>query len=155
MYKCAKIPKTLHILPAQRQIPKFRIAGMDPGTRTFQTLYDNSNKVTFFGYEQPHDIDSFHHAIAKYLTKEYLYVCLPKFNVKSYWNHSAFYDILYSAHSGLIETNEYLTSQICSNCGSINKCNKIYRCKCGLIMDRDTNAAKNILKRGITTLKKF
>ena len=52
----------------------------------------------------------------------------------------------------IVEIDEYLTTKICSNCGKINDIgrNKIYRCNCNIILDRDINAAKNILKIGST-----
>ncbi len=49
----------------------------------------------------------------------------------------------------------YPSSQICSNCGSQHKLflsERTYRCSCGLIMDRDYNAAVNILHEGLKTL---
>lgn len=48
--------------------------------------------------------------------------------------------------------NECYTTKTCSNCGSINdpKCSKIYNCiNCNSIYDRDINAAKNILIKGL------
>lgn len=49
--------------------------------------------------------------------------------------------------------HEHKTSMICSNCGNENKGlgkSKIYNCnKCNKIYDRDINAAKNILLKGI------
>ena len=46
--------------------------------------------------------------------------------------------------------NQYPSSQICSNCGHIHKLNvntKNYRCpECGMVMDRDFNAAINLSK---------
>jgi transposase len=45
------------------------------------------------------------------------------------------------------------TSQECSNCGKIVKkplSQRVHKCPfCGLVMDRDENAAINILKRGL------
>jgi putative transposase len=45
------------------------------------------------------------------------------------------------------------TSQICSGCGGrVEKglCERMHRCpECGLVLDRDVNAARNILKRGL------
>lgn len=52
------------------------------------------------------------------------------------------------------EVNEAYTSQCCSNCGTINKvgASKVYSCNnCKSICDRDINAAKNILLKGIIT----
>lgn len=42
--------------------------------------------------------------------------------------------------------SEYNTTKMCSHCGKINnpEKSKIYECSCGLIVDRDVNAAKNI-----------
>lgn len=46
--------------------------------------------------------------------------------------------------------NPYHTSKLCSRCGALNEFGKVYKtyvCKsCGLIMDRDNNASKNICK---------
>jgi putative transposase len=45
------------------------------------------------------------------------------------------------------------SSQICSGCGGrVEKglCERMHRCpECGLVLDRDVNAARNILKRGL------
>lgn len=53
----------------------------------------------------------------------------------------------------LVKINPEYTSQICSQCESINPhelLDRIYNCKsCGLSIDRDYNAAINILKRGL------
>ena len=46
------------------------------------------------------------------------------------------------------------TSQECSSCGRIQKIKlseRIYNCSCGLILDRDENAARNILKSAKST----
>lgn len=51
------------------------------------------------------------------------------------------------------ETDEYCTSKCCSSCGNFKKdlgSNKVYDCKkCGLVMGRDINAAKNIYMKEI------
>ena len=47
------------------------------------------------------------------------------------------------------------TSQECSNCGRIVKkslSTRTHTCKCGCQLDRDENAAINILKKGLSTL---
>lgn len=52
--------------------------------------------------------------------------------------------------------NEYLTSKLCSSCGHYNDVGsaKIYECEtCGLVIDRDVNAAKNIAMRGFYSEK--
>jgi putative transposase len=55
----------------------------------------------------------------------------------------------------LIRVDPWNTTQICSNCGNIKRneekltlSDRVYECQvCGLEMDRDLNAAKNILAR--------
>jgi putative transposase len=54
----------------------------------------------------------------------------------------------------VIPVNEAYTSQTCSSCGSRYKpgASKVYHCtSCNAIFDRDVNAAKNILMKGILT----
>jgi putative transposase len=53
-----------------------------------------------------------------------------------------------------IAVNPAYTSQECSNCGEVVKkslSTRTHICKCGCEMDRDRNAAINILNRGIGT----
>ena len=50
----------------------------------------------------------------------------------------------------------YPSSQLCSHCGrkqKIKLSNRIYRCTCGMTMDRDHNAAINILNEGLRLLR--
>ncbi|MDO4199039.1 MAG: RNA-guided endonuclease TnpB family protein [Erysipelotrichaceae bacterium] len=50
----------------------------------------------------------------------------------------------------------YPSSQICSCCGRKHKLkltDRIYKCECGAVMDRDYNAAINILNEGLRLLK--
>ncbi|NEP03311.1 MAG: transposase, partial [Symploca sp. SIO2E9] len=49
----------------------------------------------------------------------------------------------------------HYTSQNCSNCGTTVKkslSTRTHRCGCGTVLDRDENAAKNILKLGLRTV---
>ncbi len=53
-----------------------------------------------------------------------------------------------------IAVNPAYTSQECSDCGEVVKkslSTRTHACKCGCVMDRDHNAAINILNRGICT----
>ena len=53
-----------------------------------------------------------------------------------------------------IAVNPAYTSQECSDCGEVVKkslSTRTHVCKCGCVMDRDHNAAINILNRGIST----
>jgi len=54
-----------------------------------------------------------------------------------------------------VAVNPLYTSQECSSCGEIvNKTlsTRTHVCKCGCSMDRDENAARNILSRGLSTV---
>jgi len=58
-----------------------------------------------------------------------------------------------SAGVKMVEVDPGGTSQECSNCGATVKKNlsvRTHKCSCGLVMDRDLNAAINILHRGLT-----
>lgn len=62
------------------------------------------------------------------------------------------------AGSKVVLVDPRQTSQMCSRCGMIIKkdlCERIHNCpKCGLSMDRDLNAAINILRLGMQSLRK-
>jgi putative transposase len=54
-----------------------------------------------------------------------------------------------------IAVNPAYTSQECSQCGTVVKktlSNRTHACQCGCVMDRDHNAARNILSRGLSTV---
>ncbi len=54
-----------------------------------------------------------------------------------------------------VAVNPQYTSLECSSCGEIvNKTlsTRTHACKCGCVMDRDENAARNILSRGLSTV---
>ncbi len=54
-----------------------------------------------------------------------------------------------------VAVNPQYTSQECSSCGAIVKKTLSTRtqvCQCGCLMDRDFNAARNILSRGLATV---
>ena len=80
-------------------------------------------------------------------------------NLKRSFNDMKFYKfkerLLYKASIKsklVICVNEAFTSKTCSFCGNINNpgCSKIYKCiNCHKKIDRDINAAKNILMKGI------
>lgn len=56
------------------------------------------------------------------------------------------------AGSRILKVNPKHTSQICSNCGSVVKKSleeRVHKCSCGLEIDRDWNAAINILRLGL------
>ena len=58
-----------------------------------------------------------------------------------------------------VEVNEAFTTQTCSSCGNKEGPKGVaglgmreWSCSCGAIHDRDTNAAQNILARGLASL---
>ena len=66
-----------------------------------------------------------------------------------------FFDLLsYKAEEAgrkLIKVNPRGTTQACSQCGKIvpkDLSVRVHACSCGLVIDRDLNAARNILRRG-------
>ncbi|KRE97967.1 hypothetical protein ASG89_29120 [Paenibacillus sp. Soil766] len=57
-----------------------------------------------------------------------------------------------SAGRAVVQVDPRYTSQLCSNCGNLVKktlAERIHRCPCGTTLDRDINAAKNILQRAL------
>jgi putative transposase len=78
---------------------------------------------------------------------------LAKSILDSGWNALLQY-VVYKAESAgrrIVQVDPYLTSQVCSACGEIVKkrlAERIHRCPhCGTTLDRDVNAARNILAR--------
>jgi putative transposase len=112
-----------------------------------------------------------HHKISKFLCENYDAVLLPDFqsqqmvetkkrNIRGKtvrqlltWSHYKFKQIIKAKAKRydclIVPCEEWYTSKTCSQCGNIDHNlggNKIYKCKsCDSIMDRDLNAAKNIL----------
>lgn len=122
-------------------------------------------------YNQRRD---FHYKTALKLCREYAVICLETLNLKGMqklWGRKisdlgfySFVQILkYEAFKNRVKIIEipkyYPSSQTCSECGYKNseiKDLKIrtWKCpNCGIIHDRDINAAKNILRVGASTLR--
>lgn len=61
-----------------------------------------------------------------------------------------------SAGGRVIEVPPHMTSQVCSGCGTVVRkslAERIHECRsCDLVVDRDVNAARNILARGLVLL---
>jgi putative transposase len=115
------------------------------------------------------------HKISHYLVSNYDLICIENLNVKgmiknpklsksiqdiSWGNLINFLDYKCKYNDKqLIQINRfYPSSKSCSSCNSINEGLQLkdrkWVCKeCGEIHDRDINAAKNILKQGILTIK--
>ena len=112
----------------------------------------------------------FYHKLSNNLIKRFDKIALEKHNIKSMmkdnWRslnreiqNAAWGQlvqmILYKAESAdkeVVLVNPANTSQMCSDCGKIVKKDlsiRIHKCECGLTIDRDINAAINILHRGL------
>lgn len=114
------------------------------------------------------------HRISKHLIMENDIICLETLSVKNMMeNHKLAYAISDASWASFVSKLEYKakwngkdivkiehffpSSKTCNNCGYINKNlklrDRIWKCpKCGKILDRDINAAKNILNRGLTII---
>lgn len=63
-------------------------------------------------------------------------------------HHTTVQQLDYKA-SGALQIDEAYTSQTCPQCGTRNKCRRVYRCReCGIVAPRDVVGATNILAVG-------
>ena len=109
--------------------------------------------------------------LAHELTDKYEYIFIEDLNMKAMqrmWGkkvqdlgHSTFVEILeYVAKkkgSRVVKVDRfYPSSKTCSHCGETNQnlklSDRIFKCDCGLKIDRDLNAAINIHRVGASTL---
>lgn len=115
------------------------------------------------------------HKISTEIANQYDIVCVEDLNMtaignKGFGNGKATYDNGYGMFLDMLEyklsdrgktlvkvDRFYPSSQLCSCCGSRKKLtldDRIYRCDCGFTLDRDQNAAINILNEGLRLLNK-
>jgi putative transposase len=113
----------------------------------------------------------FQHKAARFLVNNFDIIAIEDLRVKNMLkNHhlakaisdvswSSFYSVLESkaveADRKFVKVNPRSTSQKCSGCGAIVKKDlsvRIHNCSCGLSLDRDENAARNILALGLSVL---
>lgn len=113
------------------------------------------------------------HKISTEIANQYDVVCVENLNMtaignKGFGNGEATYDNGYGMFLNMLEyklsdrgkilvkvDRFYPSSQLCSCCGNRKKlelADRIYKCDCGLIMNRDQNAAINILNEGLRLL---
>ena len=117
--------------------------------------------------------DNFAHQLSRQIVNDYGIICLEDIDIKNLiekkpymaksvldvsWNRFRTY-VAYKAESAgrkVVLVNPAYTSQMCSGCGTIVKkdlSERIHNCpRCGLVMDRDLNASKNILRLGLQSL---
>ncbi len=110
-------------------------------------------------------IDELHHKTINYLTKQYKHIIIPSFEsqdmVKSSKNRFLNRSLLQLKHYQFQQRlkskceirrchmeicTEEFTSKTCGSCGILNdvKDKDVYVCKCGIVIDRDVNGARNI-----------
>ena len=119
--------------------------------------------------------DNFAHQLSHQIVNDYGTICMEdgfskdlienkpwmaKSVLDASWNRFRTY-LSYKAESAgrlFVLVNPAYTSQMCSGCGTIvpkDLSERIHNCpKCGLVMDRDLNASKNILRLGLQSVAK-
>ena len=119
--------------------------------------------------------DNFAHQLSHQIVNDYGIICLEDIDIKNLiekkpymaksvldasWNRFRTY-VTYKAESAgrkVVLVNPAYTSQMCSCCGQTVKKDlsvRVHSCPyCGLSMDRDLNAAKNILRLGLQSVAK-
>lgn len=114
-------------------------------------------------------INELHHKTARFLCDHFDIILVPTFetqNMVSKLHHKTSRNMLNFAHFRfkqflkykaeelsciVLDVNEAYTSKTCSYCGKIQKIGSksIFKCKCGALVDRDYNGARNILLRAL------
>ncbi len=132
-----------------------------------------AKKRLALGYEKINNRkNDFAHKISKLLTVEFDYIVFEDLSIDMMVkNHRLAKSIKDVAWNQLVRYTQYkaesagtwvklvdpsYTSQTCSNCGIIKKkslAERWHNCDCGLSIDRDENAAINILRLGIQSLE--
>ena len=112
-------------------------------------------------------VSNLHKQVSCFLVNNYENILLPHFEtsqmqkskmlpspVKRMMNSLSFYKfgkwLKYKCSkqkSNLFRVDEHYTSKLCGACGILNNVgkSKVYKCNCGLVLDRDYNGARNIL----------
>ncbi len=113
------------------------------------------------------------HELSDHLTRNYQVVCLEDLNVRGMLKNGKLSRPIADAGFGTLRRMiEYKaerrgtvvaiigrfepTSRTCCECGQIHDMpldKRTMECDCGHVMDRDLNAARNILARGLDTLR--
>ncbi len=133
-----------------------------------------ANKKVSHLYERLGNIrDNFAHQLSRHIVDEYGTICLEDIDIRNLiemkpymakslldasWDRFRNY-VMYKAESAgrkVVRVNPAHTSQKCSNCGSLvpkDLSERVHNCPvCGLVIDRDLNAAKNILRLGLQSM---
>ena len=158
--------KSMEILAMRQRKLKNKVIGSN-------NYYKQQKKVAKLHRHTANQRKDFLHKESLSIAKTYDIVCVEDLNMramsnKSFGNGRATLDNGYGMFLNMLEykltergkhlvkvSKWYASSQICSKCGrkqSMGLGVRTYRCECGMIMDRDKNAAINIKNEGIRTL---
>lgn len=119
--------------------------------------------------------DDFTHKVSRRIVNEYGIICVEDLHIRNMISNKQkvrlaksiqdvawgefFNKLLYKAENAgktVVKVNPAYTSQDCSECGTrkvVPLSERVYDCgSCGLNMDRDHNAARNVLRLGIQSL---
>ena len=135
------------------------------GSRKYKSL---SNKIRRLYGVRDRKTTDFLHKVSKNLSSRFDTIVVEDLNLKKMSEGKItslnknlressigkFISFLEYKTNNLIKVNPYNTSKMCSNCGKIHDINLSVRtliCDCGLKMDRDVNAAINILGKGLAS----
>lgn len=135
-----------------------RLANKKRGSKKYKRLLkfkeNEVNRLTKKFVEEHQDYDIVCEDLKNVKHKSSFYRSIN--NRLQYWSYRQVIDKLESLSQSkgfaLIKVDPSYTSQTCSNCGAVVKANRDgehYHCSCGLVIDADTNAAINILRRGV------
>jgi putative transposase len=119
----------------------------------------------------------FAHKLSRQIVNNYQTICFEKLNIQSMidkhtkvfgnklnksiadvaWNQFIQFTTYKAEEAGrkVIYVNPYNTSKMCSQCGKLVEKelhDRVHSCSCGLVIDRDYNAALNILRIGMDSL---
>ncbi len=154
----------LHLARQQRQLSRKK--------EESNRYQKQQNKIARIHQRIARQRQNFHYGIAHWLTKLYDLIAVEDLQVKNLARNSklskSIYDVAWSAFITILEAvavkrgvhivkvNPHNTSQNCSGCGTkVTKTLSIrtHSChKCNLEMDRDENAARNILERALNAV---
>lgn len=113
--------------------------------------------------------EDFTHKFSKRLAGQYDLIAAEKLNIKGMVRSKLAKSILDAGWGGFlsqlsykmaragktfVQVNPAYTSQTCSQCGAIVPkmlSERVHKCLCGLVLDRDENAARNVLALGVNT----
>ena len=163
--KCDKLSKKLKKLEKLQQ----RLARQKKGSNRRAKTKQKISKLHFYVSEQRKQLL---HSVSDYLTANYSTICLEDLKVsqmleKGHKNLSRMIaDVGMYELRRQVEYKSFLrggevkfvdqyfpSSKTCSCCGRIKEdlklSERVYKCDCGLEIDRDLNAALNILKEGL------